>query len=366
MNKKIFLILILVAAALLRVWNLELASVHFGGNFDFVPSNSFFAALFDNAYAPLYFLYTKFLSLPYINVLLPYASVICSILGVLVMYFAGFEYAPKNNKENAALTTAGFLAISMFLIYFASKQSAISLAFLFSALVLLFSLRFLNNKTRADFAFLICASVLLVLTYNLALFFVIFNLITVYMLSAKKKKSFLTLILCILGFVILILPVIPFALNMFQTPYFLDRFVLSFNSGQIIAYFTNIFSPKLDMEGVLNIKNFGALVFVTVPTLICTCLVLINLFYQKQKSNTYYILSVFLSTFFSMVILCLLSGAGFMSKYLITLLPLFAVSLSSGLFHLKSKALRIALMTLYSTITIFYIISVNLSDVRLF
>ncbi len=366
MNKKIFLILILLAGILLRIWNLDLARVYLEGNFNFVPSSNFFAILFDNAYAPIHFLYLKLLSLPYINVLLPYSSVICSVLGVLIVYCAGFEYAPKNNKENAALIAAGFCAISMFLIYFAKIPDAISLAFLFSALVLLFSLRFLNNKIRADFACLIVSSILLILTYNLALFFVIFNLITVFILSAKKKKSFLNLILCVLGFIILILPAIPFALNMFQTPYFLDRFVFSFNPGQVIEYFTNIFSPKLGANEALSIENFGALVFVSVPSLICISLVLVNLFSQKQKSNTYYILGVCLSTFFSMLILCILSNAAFMSKYLITIFPLFAVCLSSGLFNLKSKALRIVLATLYGTITIFYIISMNLSNVQLF
>jgi 4-amino-4-deoxy-L-arabinose transferase-like glycosyltransferase len=366
MDKKIFLILILLSGVLLRVWNLDLASVRFGGSFDFVLSSNLFAALFDNAYAPVYFLYLKLLSLPYINVLLPYSSVICSVLGVLVMYFAGFEYAPKNNKENTALTTAGFCAISMFLIYFAQKPSAISLAFLFSAFILLFSLRFLNNKNRVDLILLAVSSVLLIFTYNLSVFFVIFNLITVFILSVKKKKSFPMLILCVLGLIILILPALPFALKMFQIPDFLNNFVLSLNGAQVGAYFTNIFSPKLDMEGILNIKNFGAVVFVTIPSLICISLVLINLFYQKQKSNTYYILGVSLSTFFSMLILCVLSNAAFMSKYLITLFPLFAVCANAGVFNLKSKALRIIFITLYATMTIFYIVSINLSNVELF
>jgi hypothetical protein len=106
-------------------------------------------------------------------------------------------------------------------------------------------LRFLNYKIRADLIFILISSLLLILTYNLAVFFVIFNLITVFILNAEKKKSFLTLFLCAFGLIILFLPILPFILNMFQIPDFLNNFVLSFNPGQVVAYFTNIFSPKL-------------------------------------------------------------------------------------------------------------------------
>ena len=126
------------------LWNDEYVS-WFVASTPFIKG--FWQEVLKQCHMPLYYLYLK----PFAgcsDLVLRLTSVIPSVLSVYVMYLVGKEFS-KKTAVYAGLVTA----VLSFLVYYGQEVRFYSLLFLFSALLLLFTMKLLNGKKGRLFLF---------------------------------------------------------------------------------------------------------------------------------------------------------------------------------------------------------------------
>ena len=195
-------------------------------------SENFISAIKGQCHMPFYYLYLKMCMAwgGESDLFLRITSVIPGVLSIIVMYFAGLQ----KNKLTACI--AAFLtAISSFLIYYSQEVRLYSLLFLFSALTLLYFLKYTKNQSLTNLGGLILFNFLIMFTHSIGFVFVFFELVGIsYLVFKNKRKSVIKLWA---GIFITALVLLPHVIHIFSTRSF-SQWWGSFSISKIVFLFT--------------------------------------------------------------------------------------------------------------------------------
>ncbi len=319
------LAVLLLLAFLLRLINIDKPEGLWNDEYVswFVASTPFLKGFWQEVlkqcHMPLYYLYLK----PFAqcsDTVLRMTSVLPSVFAVPVMYLAGKEYSKKTACFCALTTT-----VLSFLVYYAQEVRFYSLLFLFSALLLLFTIRIVNDK-KGLLGYVI-SSLLILFTHVLGGIYVFFN--TVYLLYKKKKISkYVILVFFVAGLILL-----PFGTNILRMlPS--SQWWGVFTCNNILFLFTDFFSPVLTNnvnvphEFLYN-KDFLWLIIFLAPTLIA----LYGLILGAKKQRGFAV--VCLAVIISMAVLAFGGKVVFITKYMIEILPALILLFALGVENKK-------------------------------
>lgn len=319
-----FFILLAIILRLINIdkpeglWNDEYVS-WFVASTPFIKG--FWQEVLKQCHMPLYYLYLK----PFTtcsDVVMRITSVIPSVISVYVMYLTGKEFSKKTAVYAGLLTS-----VLSFLVYYAQEVRFYSLLFLFSALLLLFTERILNNKK--GWIGYILSSLLILSTHVLGGIYVFFN--TMYVLYRKKKLS-----KWVIFVPFVLLPILPFALNILKMlPS--SQWWGVFSYTNILFLFSDFFSPILTNNvnappEFFYKKDFLWSLLILVPTLIGV----FGIFRGANKQRG--LIAVCAAVITVMSILAVCGKLVFITKYAIEILPalllLFVLGINDKLFVL--------------------------------
>lgn len=380
-DNKVILILILLLALGLRLWNLNKPEGLW--NDEYVTYSiamlkfpfDFFEGIRTNCHAPLHYFYLKLWMAIFKNsdFMLRLSSLVPNLLGCLVMYHVGKNYQTKVHSIQIGLACALISGISSFLIYFSQEVRIYSLIFLLSSLILLYSIKMYEFPCRKNAAWLTFWSVLLILEHTIGFVFVIFNIFGLIAFRPKKKKE-TDLYMPIVAGLILCIPIIPFLFRIFAHPTYFSQWWAPFSWSKIFFYFTDLFSPVL--RNITNspsnfynqiicndVINIGFIMFALVPATIALVMI-IRSNIDSRKINHYF-LAVFIATFLTILIASIAGKIIFLTKYLTELYPILILMTAIGWAQLNSKNSKVMLATIYVFMTLFYIIVSHTSAIRL-
>lgn len=294
---------------------------------------------------PLYYFYLKPFT-QFSDVILRFTSVVPSLISIWIMYLVGKEYSKKNGYSLAILT-----AVLSFLVYYAQEVRFYSLLFLFSAISLLFTVKYikLEYNNRKVLAGYITSLVLIILTHVLGFMYVGFNILYV---AYKKKKIPLK---AIIGISIIIVSFIPMGLNILKMlPS--SQWWGSFSYTNILFLFSDFFSPILTNN--INApkifyysKNLLFIVLITIPTVIAFVGIILG--FKKEKGLGFIAIAIL----FVMSVLAITGKIVFITKYSIETLPIFMLLVSLGLGSIGNKRVSALLLTSLISFHIFAIIT---------
>ena len=380
-NHTLILILIVLLGLLLRLWNIDKPEGMWNDEYltwsiaNLKFPQDFFKGVANNCHAPLHYFYLKGWMAIFkdSDVSLRVSSLVPGVISIFTMYLCAKEYLVKKHGELCALAAAFITAISGFLIYFSQEVRIYSLTFLIASMVLFYSLRVFNNPSNKNCWMLTLFSLLLIFEHTIGFVFVLFNVCALIAFMQRKKKEN-NLFNNILAIVILSLPLVPFLFNLFAHPRYFSQWWAPFSWSKLLFYFTDLFSPVL--KNISNAPpsflneifsnaalNFGFIVFALVPTVICIAFI-IKAFENGRRVN-YYLLTLFVATFLTVLVAALFGKIIFLTKYLIELYPILILLVAVGWSTMKLKGLKISLATIFSVLTLFYIVVSYTSPVRL-
>ena len=380
-NHTLFLILIVLLGLLLRLWNIDKPEGMWNDEYltwsiaNLKFPQDFFKGVANNCHAPLHYFYLKGWMAIFkdSDVSLRVSSLVPGVISIFTMYLCAKEYLVKKHGELCALAAAFITAISGFLIYFSQEVRIYSLTFLIASMVLFYSLKVFNNPSNKNCWMLTLFSLLLIFEHTIGFVFVLFNVCALIAFMQRKKKEN-NLFNNILAIVILSLPLAPFLFNLFAHPRYFSQWWAPFSWSKLLFYFTDLFSPVL--KNISNAPpsflneifsnaalNFGFIVFALVPTVICIAFI-IKAFENGRRVN-YYLLTLFVATFLTVLVAALFGKIIFLTKYLIELYPILILLVAVGWSTMKLKGLKISLATIFSVLTLFYIVVSYTSPVRL-
>ncbi len=380
-NHTLILILIVLLGLLLRLWNIDKPEGMWNDEYltwsiaNLKFPQDFFKGVANNCHAPLHYFYLKAWMAIFkdSDVSLRVSSLVPGVISIFTMYLCAKEYLVKKHGELCALAAAFITAISGFLIYFSQEVRIYSLTFLIASMVLFYSLKVFNNPSNKNCWMLTLFSLLLIFEHTIGFVFVLFNVCALIAFMQRKKKEN-NLFNNILAIVILSLPLVPFLFNLFAHPRYFSQWWAPFSWSKLLFYFTDLFSPVL--KNISNAPpsflneifsnaalNFGFIVFALVPTVICIAFI-IKAFENGRRVN-YYLLTLFVATFLTVLVAALFGKIIFLTKYLIELYPILILLVAVGWSTMKLKGLKISLATIFSVLTLFYIVVSYTSPVRL-
>ena len=380
-NHTLILILIVLLGLLLRLWNIDKPEGMWNDEYltwsiaNLKFPQDFFKGVANNCHAPLHYFYLKGWMAIFkdSDVSLRVSSLVPGVISIFTMYLCAKEYLVKKHGELCALAAAFITAISGFLIYFSQEVRIYSLTFLIASMVLFYSLKVFNNPSNKNCWMLTLFSLLLIFEHTIGFVFVLFNVCALIAFMQRKKKEN-NLFNNILAIVILSLPLVPFLFNLFAHPRYFSQWWAPFSWSKLLFYFTDLFSPVL--KNISNAPpsflneifsnaalNFGFIVFALVPTVICIAFI-IKAFENGRRVN-YYLLTLFVATFLTVLVAALFGKIIFLTKYLIELYPILILLVAVGWSTMKLKGLKISLATIFSVLTLFYIVVSYTSPVRL-
>lgn len=299
-------------------------------------NNGFWDEVLKQCHMPLYYLYLKpFNSCS--DLVLRLTSVIPSVLSIPVMYLIGKEFTQK-----AGLIAALITASLSFLIYYAQEVRFYSLLFLFSALLLLFTIKLINTAGKFNIIGYIVSGALLVSTHILGIIYFFFN--TAYVLYKKKKFPAAAVIPALVIFFIAaffgtnVLKLIP-----------LSQWWGKFSYTNILFLFSDFFSPiltnNINAPGVFFYNKEPLFIaMITIPTIIAGAGLILGT--KKQKG----LAIISLLTIFVMAVLALTGKLVFITKYSIEILPALILLVSIGL---QEKLIWITLFILFHLAAVF-------------
>lgn len=380
-NHTLILILIVLLGLLLRLWNIDKPEGMWNDEYltwsiaNLKFPQDFFKGVANNCHAPLHYFYLKGWMAIFkdSDISLRVSSLVPGVISIFTMYLCAKEYLVKKHGELCALAAAFITAISGFLIYFSQEVRIYSLTFLIASMVLFYSLKVFNNPSNKNCWMLTLFSLLLIFEHTIGFVFVLFNVCALIAFMQRKKKEN-NLFNNILAIVILSLPLVPFLFNLFAHPRYFSQWWAPFSWSKLLFYFTDLFSPVL--KNISNAPpsflneifsnaalNFGFIVFALVPTVICIAFI-IKAFENGRRVN-YYLLTLFVATFLTVLVAALFGKIIFLTKYLIELYPILILLVAVGWSTMKLKGLKISLATIFSVLTLFYIVVSYTSPVRL-
>ena len=141
--------------------------------------DGFWQEVLKQCHMPLYYLYLK----PFAgcsDLILRLTSVVAGVVAIPIMYFIGKEFSKKSAYIATTITS-----ILPFLIYYSQEVRFYSLLFTFSALSLLFTIKFIKSE-KYKLAWLL-SLLLIVFTHILGVIYAFFNI--AYVVYKKKKIS---------------------------------------------------------------------------------------------------------------------------------------------------------------------------------
>lgn len=380
-NHTLYLILIVLLGLLLRLWNIDKPEGMWNDEYltwsiaNLKFPQDFFKGVANNCHAPLHYFYLKGWMAIFkdSDVSLRVSSLVPGVISIFTMYLCAKEYLVKKHGELCALAAAFITAISGFLIYFSQEVRIYSLTFLIASMVLFYSLKVFNNPSNKNCWMLTLFSLLLIFEHTIGFVFVLFNVCALIAFMQRKKKEN-NLFNNIIAIVILSLPLVPFLFNLFAHPRYFSQWWAPFSWSKLLFYFTDLFSPVL--KNISNAPpsflneifsnaalNFGFIIFALVPTVICIAFI-VKAFENGRRVN-YYLLTLFAATFLTVLVAALFGKIIFLTKYLIELYPILILLVAVGWSTMKLKGLKISLATIFSVLTLFYIVVSYTSPVRL-
>lgn len=309
-------------------------------------------AIKSQCHMPFYYFYLK-LCMAWggqSDLLLRISSVIPGVLAIIVMYFVGLQH----NKKTAVIASL-MTAISSFLIYYSQEVRLYSLLFLFSALSLLYFLRFMKNKNATNLGGLILFDFLILFTHTIGFVFVFFQILALSILLFKEyKKQICTLWISMVG---LALICIPLVYNIFAAKTF-SQWWGHFTISKLGFLFTDYFSPVLTNlvnapDKFIYIDSFSFFCFMMITPLIA--IFLIGKAVYKNKLNLALIL-IAAGTVLIMSIAAICGKLVFITKYSIEIYPLLLFLAAYGAANFGKKYIGSILVTVFCIINGFYLI----------
>ena len=335
----------------------------------------FFEGIMRNCHAPLHYIYLKGWMMAFgdNDISLRLSSLVPGVISILIMFFAG-RNAGKKLSDSTGLITAGICSISAFLIYFSQEVRIYSLLFMLSALNVYCAFKTLENPSKKNCTFFVLTSLLIMLEHTIGFVFVFFSSIGVILFASKKskfKKYFLTTLLIAL---VAFIPVGIFLYNvMFNQPYF-SQWWAPFSFAKMGFFFTDLFSPYLinitnappsffamAYDGV-NL-NLGFIIFALCPLLIAVICILKGLF-EADKNVKYLTLTV-IGVYFTVFAASCFNKIVFLTKYMTEIYPALILLAAIGFSGFKNRGLKVILATVYSVLTLFFILVSEYSPVHL-
>ena len=341
-KSNILLIIVIILGCLLRLINFDKQEGLWNDEYVswFVAStplnNGFWTEIFKQCHMPLYYFYLK----PFCgcrDVVLRFTSFIPSVFSILVLYFTG-----KSFSEKAGITAAFITSVLSFLVYYAQEVRLYSLVFLFSALVLLFTIRLLKAPNKFNLIGYIASGILLVFTHVLGIIYFFFN--TLYLVYKKKKIPLQALVVLVIVSGILtflgikILSLVPYS-----------QWWGRFSYTNILFLFSDFFSPILTNninapDRFFYNKSPLFNMLITLPTI----LALTGISLGAKRANGILITALF--TIITMIVLALTGKIVFITKYSIEILPVLILLLSIGF---EKKTILTATFILFHLIAVF-------------
>ncbi len=335
----------------------------------------FFEAIIRNCHAPLHYIYLKIWMYFFsdTDVSLRISSLVPGVLSVISMFFCGRELG-KKTSDISGLVTAGFCAVSAFLIYFSQEVRIYSLLFFLASLNVFSAIKTLENPSKKNCTFFVLTSFLVMLEHTIGFVFVFFSIVAVILFANKKTKFkkffFSALLIALIAFI----PVGIFLCNvMFNQQYF-SQWWAPFSPAKLAFFFTDLFSPY-----IINITNappaffsmiydgqninYGFVLFAFVPLLIAVLCMLKAIFVMDR--NVKYFILVSSGVYLTVFAASLFNKILFLTKYMIEIYPLLILLAVLGLMSFKDKGFKIVLGTVYLVVSLFFIIVSEYSPVRL-
>ena len=282
-------------------------------------SDGFWSEVLKQCHMPLYYLFLK----PFAgcsDLILRLTSVLAGVLAIPVMYLIGKEFSKK-----CGIISALIISCLSFLVYYSQEVRFYSLLFLFSAILMLFTIKLVKNTTKKNLIGFIISSLLVVFTHVLGIIYVFFNFW--YLIYAKKKVS-----LKILGwFAFLVVLTIPFGINILKMlPS--SQWWGYFSYTNILFLFSDYLSPILTNNvnaPPVFFYNKSVALWMLLPCLICIYPLILGI--KKFKEATV----VSFLTVLTLCVLALLGKLVFITKYSIEILPSLILLLSLGFEEMK-------------------------------
>lgn len=351
------------------LWNDEyvswsVASIPYG--------KAFWQAVFAQCHMPLYYFYLKFFMHFFGNsdLMLRLTSVLPGVLSIVSMYFVGKELKDRR----AGILCAAITSLSSFLIYFSQEVRFYSLLFLFSSLVLLFTLKLLKEQKLSNIIFFIFFNLLVIFTHTLGFIFVFFNLVFACragLLSRQRKVISIWLPLTLLSLIGL-----PLLFSIFTThtqSQFWSGFAISKLGFLITDYFspilTNIVSAPDNFFYDFSLKF---IIFALIPSAIAITGIVKSVKKrgkEGEKESFMDVLPSFLPSLclayvLTLVIASISGKLVFVTKYTIEIYPILIAIMAFGLLEFEKKW-RQSLIFLFCFLNLFYILVSHVSAPRL-
>lgn len=307
------------------LWNDEYVSWYIANT---PLGNGFLQEVLKQCHMPLYYLYLK----PFAgcsDLILRLTSVVAGVVAIPVMYLVGKEFSKKTANIAAVITS-----ILPFLIYYSQEVRFYSLLFTFSALSLLFTIKFIKSE-KYKLAWLL-SLLLIVFTHVLGGIYVLFNL--TYVIYKKKKISLKTLGAIFIGAIFILF----FGFNIIKMlP--TSQWWGHFSYTNVLFLFTDFFSPILT-----NNVNAPPVFFYNKSYalwMILPCLIILYPLYLGVK-RARGLFTVAVLTLIAMFTLAILEKIVFITKYSIEVLPIFILLISIGFAELKRNILFIVFVSI--------------------
>lgn len=348
MKKNLGIILIFLLGLILRLicidkpdglWNDEYVSWMIAAT----PfANGFVDAVKSQCHMPFYYLYLKFFMsfLGQSDLVLRLTSIFAGVLAIPAMFYLG-----KEKSEQTGYFCAGFTAISSFLIYYSQEVRLYSVLFLFSALCILYTIRFIKNPNKKNIILCILFNFLILFTHTIGFVFVFLNLIYIS-INNKKIAPYVwgALAFCSIF-------TVPLAYKIMTTESF-SQWWGHFSISKIEFLFTDYFSPVLTNltnapDDFFYIPKLAFLMII--PALIAIALII------KALKKDYQLFLLACSLILVLVIASMSGKLVFITKYSIEIYPILIYLACSGLSSINNKVFRNIIIIFHCLISLGYI-----------
>ncbi len=305
---------------------------------------------------PFYYIYLKMCMAlgGQSDLLLRISSFIPGVLSIIVMYFVGLQ-----KDKRTALLASGITALSSFLIYYSQEVRIYSILFLFSALSLLYFLKFIKNKNFTNLCGLILFDFMIMFTHTIGFVFLFFQLIGLTILLFKEYKKQL---LWLWGSLTLLLALLAPHIYLILTTKSFSQWWGSFSLSNIIFLFTDWFSPVLTNlvnapDKILYIHSVSFIIFTFIPALIAIFFIGRALYKSKQNIVLAFVAAGVIIT---LAITAMTGKLVFITKYSIEIYPILIFLFAAGITNYENKYISRTIFTIFCVINLWYL---NLSPV---
>ncbi len=375
----IFLVLIIIIGALLRIWHLDKPE---GLWFDEMntyieakmPLNELIQLFFKkHIHTPLFYILLHFWMNMFgeADLILRVLPVIFGTLTIPVIYLCAKEL----NCKKTALWAAFFIAINSLLIYYSQEVRIYSLTALFSSLITLFLLRMNNNPSKTNILCLALANAGLLYTHSISFVFVFFEfLIFGAYFFLKRKNSFKPLLLSGFFAFLLYTPLLYKIFNMVSDGVKYSGIVAQwwskFTFSSVVFAFGDNFSPYLTGNWnppdnyLLFISKNPLFCIIMIITIVIPALIglygLLRTIFQKQILQI--LLLLICLGFMSVFALSAMKGkVVYLSRYIIEVTPIFILVFTYGIVNKPVKVLSKTLLAVFLIINLFFLVFTPLS-----